>query len=297
MKVSICITTFNEEKSINKLLDSLFSQTKLANEIIIVDGGSTDKTIELISKAWGASRVKKFKKIKLIISKGASIAKGRNLAIKNSKYEIIAMTDGGCICDKYWLAKITEPFKKDINVVAGFYEMTGKSDFQKALKPYLGVMPNQFDDETFLPSARSIAFRKSVWKKVGGFNEKLDRAGEDTDFNLKILKKNFQIARAKKAIVDWEVPETLLAAMKKFFYYARGDAQIGGLTKHNIKVVTIFLRYILFFIFWLLFPIYLIWSTYKHRKYTKNWRQKIYTAIIQVASDISIMAGFLNGLL
>src|SRR5260221_150360 len=148
MKVSICITTFNEEKSINKLLDSLFSQTRLANEIIIVDGGSTDKTIELI---------KKFKKIKLIISKRASIAKGRNLAVKNSKYEIIAMTDGGCICNKYWLAKITESFKEDISVVAGFYEMTGKSDFQKALKPYLGRMPNQFNETTFSPSSRSLA--------------------------------------------------------------------------------------------------------------------------------------------
>ena len=49
VKVSLCITTFNEEKTIQKLLNSLIIQTLLPNEIVITDGGSTDKTISLIS--------------------------------------------------------------------------------------------------------------------------------------------------------------------------------------------------------------------------------------------------------
>ena len=48
MKVSFITTVFNEENSIQKLLDSLLKQSKKLHEVVIVDGGSSDKTIERI---------------------------------------------------------------------------------------------------------------------------------------------------------------------------------------------------------------------------------------------------------
>jgi glycosyltransferase involved in cell wall biosynthesis len=301
MKTSLCITTFNEEKNIRELIDSLLTQSKKADEIIIVDAGSTDNTQKII---------KSYSNVRLIISKGVSIAKGRNLAIKNSRYEIIVMTDAGCIADKFWLENITEQFiDKKTDVVAGFYEMTGESNFQNALKPFLGIMPSNFKNN-FLPATRSIAFRKKVWEKVCGFDEKFDRAGEDTDFNLKILKNNFIIARNKKATVKWEVPDNLIDAAKKFYFYAKGDAQSKNfLTSHNIKVISIFMRYIIFgllitfsFIspifvvfFAFIFTLYLIWSIYKMRKLIKEWQVRKYIVIIQLVSDLSVMLGFLAG--
>ncbi|HWA51921.1 MAG TPA: glycosyltransferase [Patescibacteria group bacterium] len=282
LKVSLCITTFNEEKSIKKLLDSIILQTRKPDEIILVDGGSTDETISIIN-----SYKNKLKNLKLIVYTSASISKGRNLAVKNSKKEVIAMTDAGCVCDKNWLKNITEPFKnKSTSVVAGFYKMTGKSKFQQSLKKYLGVLPKNFDDN-FLPSTRSIAFRKNIWESVKGFDEKFDKAGEDTDFNQKILKNNFKIVRVKKAIVFWEVADNLKDACKKFFYYARGDVQSGKLTKHNIKVLTIFLRY---FIFILICPLFIVYLFYSY------WKAGLWGIIIQVSSDFAIMLGFLNGI-
>ncbi|CAN5359060.1 glycosyltransferase family 2 protein [soil metagenome] len=279
MKVSLCITVFNEEKSIERLLESLEKQTRKADEIIIVDAGSTDKTIEII---------KKYSEVKLTISKRASISKGRNIAITKAKYEIIVMTDAGCICDKNWIKNITKPFdKKETDVVAGFYNMAGNTNFQKALKPFLGIMPEKFDQNNFLPSTRSIAFRKKVWEKVNGFDKRFDKAGEDTDFNIKILKNNFKVVRVKNALVDWEVPNNLISAMKKFYYYARGDAQSKRISKHNIKVLTIFGRYFLFIIFWPIIIVYLIYA---------YWKAGLWGTIIQVSSDFAIMAGFTNGI-
>ncbi|HSX48711.1 MAG TPA: glycosyltransferase, partial [Candidatus Saccharimonadales bacterium] len=257
------------------------------------------------------NKIKTFKNIKLIISKGATIAKGRNIAVKNAKYPIIAMTDAGCICDKNWLRDISKPFKKTkTQVVAGFYRMSGESSFQKALKPFLGIMPDKFNEYNFLPSTRSVAFKKITWKKLGGFSEKFDRAGEDTDFNIKIIKKNIEIVRVKSAIVNWEVPNNLISSLKKFFFYAKGDVQSGNyLTSHNIKVLSIFVRYLVFIslslfifiytplviVFVLIFSLYLTWSVYKHRRFIKGWKAWGYTAIIQIASDFAVMAGFLSG--
>lgn len=302
MKVSLCVTVFNEVKNIDVLINSLRFQTVVPDEIIIVDAGSTDGTVE---------KIKVFKKVRLIISKGASIARGRNIAVKNAKNPIIVMTDAGCVCDKKWVSEIVKPFRKsETQVVAGFYRMSGNSSFQIALKPFLGIMPEKFDKKRFLPSTRSIAFRKSAWKQVHGFSEKYDRAGEDTDFNRKIINEGIEIARAPKAIVDWEVPEDLIDSMKKFFFYSRGDVQSGDyLTSHNIKVMTVFIRYFIFLfllffsfiytslavIFILIFCLYLIWSVYKHRRFVKGWKARAYTAIIQIASDLAVMAGFLSG--
>lgn len=297
MKTSVCITVFNEEKNINKLLNSLLSQTKVPDQIIIVDGGSTDKTIQ---------KIEKYKKVRLIISKGASIAKGRNLAVKNAKYSIIAMTDAGCVCEKHWLERITKSFSKNADIIAGFYKMTGSLNFQKALKPFLGVLPDRYDKNEFLPSTRSIAFKKSAWEKVGGFDEKFDHAGEDYDLNLKFKNWKLKIKSSNESFVYWEVPDNLVIAFKKFFYYARGDAQSGKFTSsHNIHTLSIFIRYILLISLLFLLKqidfaviimlIYSAWAFSKSYKYGKNWRVGLWGVIIQVGSDFSVMAGFISG--
>src|SRR4030042_2033064 len=103
-RVSIVLTVKNEDKSINLLLNSLESQKLVPKEIVIVDGGSTDKTIDIIRK-----KMEKNKKIKLFIEKDSSIARGRNIGISNSTSEIIAMTDAGCIVDSNWLINIVDP--------------------------------------------------------------------------------------------------------------------------------------------------------------------------------------------
>ncbi len=298
MKVSICITVLNEERSIKKLLESLLGQTKKPDEIVIVDGGSTDNTTNII--------LKYFPEVKLIKRKNLSRSKGRNLAVKNAKYSIIAMTDADCICDKHWLERILSPFEgsRVTDISAGFYKMVVNTDFQKALAPFLGVTGEKFS-KNFLPSTRSIAFRKSLWKKIGGFPEDENKnTSEDTIFNYKAVLNKAKIVRVKTAIVYWEVPGNLSSAIKKFFNYAMWDAKSGiwwhpvqKLKTHNIKVMTIFLRYILFIFFWPSFTFYLSWSIFKHRNFINKWQQSLYTAIIQVVSDFSVMAGFIWGIL
>ena len=315
MKVALCITTYNEEKSIQKLLESIFFQTFLPNEIVIVDGGSGDRTVAIISD-FQVKIHREFPDILFRLKRSKrriGIAKGRNLAVKSAKYPIIAMTDAGCYLEKHWVERLTKPFlTKDTDVVAGFYHMVGRSSFQIALKPFVGIMPDKYDKEAFLPSTRSIAFKKNIWKKVGGFNEDLDRAGEDSEFNLRIREKKGKIVRVKNASVGWEVPDSFPRALKKFFYYARGDAQVGRLTSsHNIHVIGIFIRYVVIIGFiWgtirygfsvlpvlVLVYLYFSWSFWKAYKYKKSWKVGLWGTIIQMGCDGSVMTGFLAGFL
>ena len=316
MKISFVTTVFNEGKEINTFLDSLTAQTKKPDEINIVDGGSTDSTVSKI-KEWKNKNRKL--RIKLLIRNGTTIAQGRNEAIKEATGEIIAMADAGCIIHPDWLEKITEPFTNSrVDIVAGFYRMTGESVFQKCLASYLGITPQKLNPENFMPSARSMAFRKKVWEEIGGFNENLERAGEDTLFNYQAKKLGFSFQMAKDALVDWKVPASWKEAIKKFYYYAKGDGQIGvwwhpsqRVSTHNLKISAIYGRYFLvltflifgfsFKILWLVllvsFIFYLIWAIRKNYQFVKIKQAIFLLPMMQIISDLAVMFGFFSGII
>lgn len=311
MKISVVITVFNEENNVSRLINSLLSQAMRFDEIVIVDGGSKDKTAEIIRHFQ-----KKDKRIKLLVEK-CSRARGRNLGIDIARNEIVALTDAGCLVHKNWLERITEPFaNKEVDVVAGFYRMIGKTAFQKALSYFLGVLPSQFD-VNFLPSTRSIAIKKELWLKVGGFPEKLTDTAEDTMFNFKIVQSGANIARVKNATVEWGIPKTLREAFNKMFFYAKGDAKskiwwhpTKRLSSHNIKVFFILGRYaigltgaILAFknpLLWLILImglfLYIFWSFRKVYVEFESFKVGIWGAILQFTSDFAVMSGFLTGI-
>jgi glycosyltransferase involved in cell wall biosynthesis len=302
MDISICITVLNEETSVGILLDSLLSQTKRPDTIIIVDGGSTDGTIEIIRHFQ-----KKDSRIKLLIEK-CSRARGRNLAVEIAKTDIVAMTDAGCIPQKNWLENLVAPFGTGrVDVSAGFYKMTGSSSFQRAESIFLGVKPRSFN-MSFLPSTRSIAFTKEIWERVGGFPENLEGAAEDTVFNYKLLSMGAKISRMKNAVVEWGMPESLNEFFWKIFTYAKGDAKSkiwffprNGPTSHNIKALSIVFRYLagitllilglkyvaLYPTVGILFLFYLIWAFRK---------AGVWGPVLQVVSDVGVMYGFLSGI-
>lgn len=311
MNISVVITVFNEEANVAKLLKSLLAQTRKPDEIVIVDGGSRDKTVEIIRHFQ-----KKDKRIKLLIEK-CSRATGRNLGIDIARNETVALTDAGCIPHKTWLERIVKPFEnKEVDVVAGFYKMTGKTAFQKALSFFLGVLPSQFD-VNFLPSTRSVAIKKELWLKVGGFPEKLTDTAEDTVFNYKVVQSGANIARVKNAVVEWEMPGSLREAFSKMFLYARGDAKskiwwhpTKKLSSHNIKILFVFGRYAIglvgiilafkYSLLWLVLTmglfLYIFWSFRKVYVKFENYKVSTWGIILQFTSDFAVMTGFLTGI-
>jgi len=306
MKVSVCITVYNEEKSIGDLIKSLLKQSKKPNEIVIVDSESEDKTVQVIRHYQ-----KKDKRIKLLVQK-CSRAEGRNLSVEIAKNSIIATTDADCTPKKNWLKRIIEPFKhKSIDIVAGFYEMVSENDFQEAEKIFLGVIPEHFNIN-FLPSTRSIAFRKKAWEEIGGFPEYLDDTAEDTIFNYRAFLLNKKTTRVKNAKVEWRIPKHYKNFIKKIFLYAKGDALSRvfwhpkkRFASHNIKVLLVFVRYLIAAIIVKSnFPIFLLllvaYSYYSYRKvylYSMSIRAGLWAILLQISTDFAVMTGFISGII
>src|SRR5512141_173608 len=98
MKITLVSTVLNEARSIGQLLDSIVAQTRLPDEVIICDGGSTDNTIDLL-------RAERRFPLRVIERPGANISQGRNIAIAAASGEIIACVDAGVRLDPKWLEK------------------------------------------------------------------------------------------------------------------------------------------------------------------------------------------------
>lgn len=286
MKISFITTVLNEEKTIGDLLDSLSQQSKKPDEIIIVDGGSTDKTVEIIKK----HSLKK----KLIIQPGANPSQGRNLAIKNAKYQIMALSDAGCQLDKDWLKRITKPFSnKNVDAVAGFYLATAKNVFQKCLAPFVVTMPDKFNPTTFLPSSRSLAFKKSAWQKVGHYPEHLNYC-DDLIFAANLKQQTSMVVEAS-AIVYWQQVDNLIQFFKQIKNYASGDIQ-AKYQPHLKKITSTLLRYVFFTLLPPFFLLYLLWPIFKHFRYSPHLLAIFYLPLIQLTKDFAIITATLTSL-
>src|SRR2546429_836400 len=101
MKTSLVISVLNESRSINSFLGSLSTQSQSPDEIIIVDGGSSDDNVSKINQ-WSS----KLRSLHLISKKGANISTSRNLGIRKASGDVIAITDVGLL-DKDWFRNIT----------------------------------------------------------------------------------------------------------------------------------------------------------------------------------------------
>ncbi len=279
MKASVVVTTLNEAGTIGALLDSLKRQTKKPDEVIIVDAGSDDGTLEIV-KGY-----KKSLMIQTIEVKGANRSQARNKGIKAAKNGIICVTDAGCVADRQWLSKLTRPFSdQKVISVAGYYRPVTETVFTKCAAPFMAVMPDQFDPETFLPSSRSVAFRKgAAW-----YPEKLNFC-EDLVFAQK-LKAKGKMKVVKDAVVAWRLPDDWWPFFDRIYNYARGDV-MAKYRPHTNKIITVWLRYLVFIIIKPLFSLYLFWPVIKHYRYVKDWRAFVYLPLLQVTADFGVMAG------
>ncbi|HZZ98435.1 MAG TPA: glycosyltransferase [Candidatus Saccharimonadia bacterium] len=290
-KVTLIITVKNEANNISELLHSIEAQSTLPDEVVIADGGSTDTTLQILHSWKPNFRVK-------ILKKPGNRSIGRNAAINAASHPLIAITDAGCVLDKSWLTELLKAFAPTVEVVAGYYKALANTSFERAAAAYMLVMPEHINAQEFLPATRSMALRKKTWEKIGKFDERYT-FNEDYVFAKKLKKQQVQMAFAEKAIVFWHPPTTWNAFFLQVYKFAYGDAYAGILRS---KVVLIFARYLIFlllsvvpFVFWPVIAAYFIWAVVKSYKHVGSIDAILLLPIMQVGTDLTVMAGTLLG--
>ena len=175
--ISIIIPTLNEEGYIENCLKSIKSQSYKNYEIIVVDGGSKDKTVKIAKKYAN----------KVIIDKRRGPAVARNTGAKHAKGDILIFSDADVIFPRGSLRKIKKEFE-------GLGGASCRLDFFDARKKYciLFKIFGYFLDVcnkigVNLTNISIFIYKKSVFEAVGGFNENF-LASEDQELAIRVGK-------------------------------------------------------------------------------------------------------------
>ena len=228
--VTVASTVLNEVDDIDSLVESLIRQTLAPAEVIIVDGGSTDGTWEHLEAARA-----KYPTLIPIRDESCSlehspgpIARGRNVGIAAASSEVIACADAGCTYHPDWLANLTAPIftgDSEYSVGGSYINPTKSTIWDIASAPFFGVKLNP-GAATKSCTARSMAFRKELWERVGGFPETVF-LGEDTVFDAEV-RKLVTPAFPKCAKASYQPRHTFRSALRQMVSYSVTDGVLGG---------------------------------------------------------------------
>ena len=217
MKVSLVTTVLNAGGNVGRFLETVAAQTRQPDEVVVVDGGSTDGTLEELRRAEG---------ITLIEEPGASIARGRNVAIAAAAHDVIAVSDADCVLEPDWLERLLEPIGSGADVAMGAYRPITETFFHRCLAAVNLPDPDEWDEGTFMPSGRSVAFRREAIEAAGGYPEWL-AIGEDMYVDLRWRELGLDMRLAREAVAWWRLRPDLRSTWTQYFRYARGDAIAG----------------------------------------------------------------------
>ena len=225
-KISIVIPTKNNGDILEKCLSSIKNQDypKDKYEVIIVDGHSTDDTVE-IAKKYGC---------KIAYEDVGTRGGACNIGVKNAKGEFIAFTDGDCVVPKDWLRNLIKHFNDKNIASVGGPNITPEEDteFAKCIGVVLtflskpgsryGLVADKVI-ETFHNPGCNVAYRKDVIEEVGWFNEKIYCEDEEIDYRIKKL--GYKMLYIPNASVFHYRKLSWKRFMKQAYIYAIGRMQ------------------------------------------------------------------------
>jgi glycosyltransferase involved in cell wall biosynthesis len=230
-KVSFCIPTFNSEKTIEMCLSSITSQNYPKLEIIIVDGYSTDNTINIVKKFTD----------KIFFEKGP-VGCARQKSIQEANGEILAVFDSDIIIPhKNWLLNAIQYFNYSNTVSTVWPLLIAPPNSSKVAKLYQTnlhkiLIDDRMENNRGLFGGGTSLIVKKYLTEIGGINTSL-HWGEDFDWAKKFKDKGYSVVFISDPIYH-DTMRTLKQFYKKQFLGANTFTQSGfglmGLSKKEV---------------------------------------------------------------
>jgi cellulose synthase/poly-beta-1,6-N-acetylglucosamine synthase-like glycosyltransferase len=219
IKISILIPCYNEELTIEKCIASCFLQSRPADEIIIVDDCSTDKTPEILKNF--ADKVKIVRTPQNTGNK--SFAQEYGLSFVTGDFFIT--TDGDTILDKDFIKSIEKDMQKpSVVAIAGYIKslrhnwLTACRGLDYAIGQNIDKLAQSYIDSIFVIPGAAGAFRTEIFRKVVKFDH--DTITEDLDFTYRFHELGYKIVYNRRAICFTQDPFTLrsyICQMRRWF--------------------------------------------------------------------------------
>lgn len=220
MTVSVVIPVYNEEKRISDTLNAIFNGSSMPLEVIVVDGGSTDRTTEIINQMYPD--------VILLDNPGRTAALGRNIGIKKAQGQIIAFTDGDCLVDSEWIKNIQRHFEeKDIDGLGGrVLNAKPENHYEEYWGNLAWNLIMNFPDTSYEVREKKLndafvtancAYKRELLYRIKGFSKFFANNAEDVDLCWRAINSGAKLVYVPDVIIYAHNVTTLKGIAKKSF--------------------------------------------------------------------------------
>jgi cellulose synthase/poly-beta-1,6-N-acetylglucosamine synthase-like glycosyltransferase len=241
--ISVIVPVRNEQENIVSTLLALKNQTYGNFEVIVVNDHSSDGTIDAVAK-------NKFPNVSVLNNREAGKKAALQTGIDIAKGELIATTDGDCVMNEYWLESIQKTFT-DENIVFAFGAVAIQSDKRFFSKVQVvefasligsGAATSSLGFPT-MSNGANLAFRKSAFKTVGGYEGNKHIASGDDEFLMRKMHKHFPHGIK---FIPYRVASVLTTPKESLSELASQRLRWAGKWKHNSSFATVVLAIYIF---------------------------------------------------
>jgi GT2 family glycosyltransferase len=211
-KVSVIVVCWNSADVLSRCLEQLLHQDWPSYEIVVVDDGSEDETLEVAESLLDGE---KGKIVRGLVNRGCAHA--RNLGLRHSSGEIIAFVDADGYADPRWLSRIVAAFDSDeaLGAVAStvFYAhnplvingaggTVNRQGWAADLSMNESFEFAQLASEALYPMGCGMAIRRSAVDRVGDFDAHIVNYYDDVDYGIRLWRAGYKVTVAPGAWID-----------------------------------------------------------------------------------------------
>lgn len=232
--ITIIIPTLNERRHIRDCLDSLYAQDyDNIIEILVIDGGSTDGTRDIVASEGG--------KVRLVENPRMTAAAAMNIGIAECTTDFFVRIDAHTLYSKNYVSQsVASQYETGAEVVGGPMRPVGTNPFGRAVARVttspLGVGPGRFHYSERFEEVETVylgIFAKAAVVKVGGYDEtNLQWAAEDQELNYRIRRSGGRIILDPRIVSSYFPRDTPQALARQYHNY--GMCKASTLRKHKV---------------------------------------------------------------
>lgn len=239
--VAIVIPTFNEEKFIERCLDSVRKQTYPFEkmDVMVVDGGSKDNTCGVV-----LAYSKRYPNVRLLENSQKIQSAAFNIGYKNSSAPILIRLDAHALYNDVYIERCVNHIMEDPSVgnVGGIWDIQPQSTTIVSIANALlnssrfgigGASYRVGAEEGYVDTVPFGAFSRKVIEEVGGMREDLPR-GEDNEYNHRIRKAGYKILLDPQIVATYFARDTFKDSVKQMY---QNGISIGKLAEIDIDII------------------------------------------------------------
>jgi GT2 family glycosyltransferase len=209
---SVIVVCWNSADVLGRCLDRLFAQDYVNREIIVVDDGSDDETLEVVRQASTRGE------LTLVRSRrNRGCPSGRNLGLRHAKGEVVAFIDADGFATPRWLGEVVKAFGDDPEiggiastvffddnplVVNGAGGIVNRQGWAADLSMNESYEDARIASEALYPMGCGMALRREALERVGPFDDRMLNYYDDVDYGTRLWRAGYRVAVAPDAWID-----------------------------------------------------------------------------------------------